>query len=209
MPGGRLTEHDVVGPHGEVDVLELLVAQILKREIELVANVLTHRAGNGNSTGFCDPFKPRGDVHSIPEDVVIIDNHVAQIDSNPEFDAAVIGNPDIAGAHFPLNFGRAFDRIHNAGEFDEHPIAGQFDNPPVMLRNGRIDELGAVSLEAGQCADFIRAHKAAVAHYIGGHDRGQSAFHWDNCPKQLVPSLAQCGTMALAAIARQNQRRQL
>ena len=60
-------------------------------------------------------------------------NHVAKIDADAEFDAAVLRHPGIAIAHPALNFRRAGDRVHDAWKFHQHAVAGQLDDASLML----------------------------------------------------------------------------
>ena len=132
---------------------------------------------HGDSAGLCDAFKPRGDIDAIAENIVVIDNHVAEVDADPKLDPPVLGNSGVAGRHIPLDFGGAFDRIHDARKLDQHSVAGQLDDSALMLGNGRVDQFRAMAFEVRQCADLISAHQAAVTDNVGGHDRGKSAFH--------------------------------
>jgi hypothetical protein len=45
-----------------------------------------------------------------------------------------------------------------------------------VLLDFRVDQLAAMGLEAVDCAFLVGAHQPRVARYIGGEDRGETAF---------------------------------
>jgi hypothetical protein len=182
LPRWSVAQNDVVNAHWKLDVLELLLADILKSQVEPIADIVADRLRDGYPSGFGDTFEPGRDIDAVAKNIIVIDDYVAKVDADAEFDTAVFGNPGIADRHIPLNFGGAFDRVYDAGEFDQHSVAGQLDDAPLMLRNGGVNELGPMSLEADERADLVRAHQAAISDYVGGKDRGKSAFHLGNCP---------------------------
>jgi hypothetical protein len=175
--GGGVVDQDIVDSHRELDVLELLLANILERQVEPVADVVAHRLGHRHAAGLGNTFEPGRDIHAIAEQVVIVDNDVAKVDPDPEFDLPVVGDAIVPGAHVPLDFGGTFDRVHDAWELDQHPVAGQLHDAALMPGDCRIDQFVSMTFEAGERADLVRAHQAAVAHHIGSHDRGKAAFH--------------------------------
>lgn len=166
----RIAEDDIVDPDGKFDVLELLVPDILEREIEPVADIVAYRLRYCHAAGLGDAFQPRSDVDPVAEDIVVIDDDVAQIDPDPEFDPPFFGDVGIAAPHSALNLGRAFDRVHDAWKLDQHSVTGQLDDPTLMFRYGWIDQLGPVRLEAGERADLIGTHQPAVTDHVGGQD---------------------------------------
>ena len=55
-------------------------------EIELVLDLLVDSLGDANGAGLGERLEPGGDVDAIAKDVVAIDDHVAEIDTDPEFE---------------------------------------------------------------------------------------------------------------------------
>ena len=51
---------------------------------------------DGDAAGPGDAFEPRGDVDAVAEDVVVLDDDVAEIDADAEFDAPVLGDVVVA-----------------------------------------------------------------------------------------------------------------
>ncbi len=62
---------------------------------------------NADAARLCQAFETGGDVHSIAKDVAVLDDDVAHIDANPEFDATVGWQRGIALGHCRLHLGRA------------------------------------------------------------------------------------------------------
>ena len=88
---------------GPVDVLQVLVAHVLEDEVELVADMVAHRAGHGDAAGPGDAFEPRGDIDPVAKDVVVLDDHVAKVDADAELDPAVLRHVGVAGSHLALD----------------------------------------------------------------------------------------------------------
>jgi hypothetical protein len=59
------------------------------------------------------------------------------------------------------------------GELDERAVARGLHHPPAVRGDLRVDELAPVRLQARERADLVRAHEPAVAHDVGGKDRGK------------------------------------
>ena len=60
------------------------------------------------------------------------------------------------------------DRVDDAREFRQHPVAGRLDDAAVMLADLWVDELAAMRLEAFVRSFLVRAHQTRVARHIGG-----------------------------------------
>jgi len=64
------------------------------------------------------------------------------------------------------------NRIHNAAELSQQPVASVLDKPPTVLSDFRIDKRAQVALEMGVSALFVEASQPAVASHIGRQDGG-------------------------------------
>ena len=139
--------------------------------------MLAHRLRDGDPAGPGNALDARGDVDAVAEKVAALDDDVAEVDSDAEFDSPVLGHVSVAGRHGLLHGAGTLDRIHDARKFDEHAIAGEFDDATRMPADLRLDELGLVLLQALQGTNLIGPHQPAVADDIGSHDRGKPALH--------------------------------
>jgi hypothetical protein len=57
-----------------------------------------------------------------------------------------------------LDFDCTANRVHDARELDQHPIAGGLDNPPAVLSNLRVHEGASMGFELAQSAPLISPH---------------------------------------------------
>jgi len=69
----------------------------------------------------------------------------------------------------------AADRVDDAREFRQHPVAGRLYDAAGMLADLHLYELAAMHLEALVRAFLIGAHQARVVRHIGGENRGETA----------------------------------
>src|SRR4051812_36945605 len=105
------------------------MSRILEGKVELASDLFVHDTRNADPVGLGQRFQPSGNVDAVTEDVVRLDNDVANIHANAKADAFVLSYSGITADHAPLHFGRAHHGIDNARELDEHAVAGGFDYP--------------------------------------------------------------------------------
>jgi hypothetical protein len=137
-----------VDPHRPRNVLDPLLAQILKDKGQPVAHVVMDRIGDEHPAGIGQGFDPCCDVDAVTVEVVALDDHVAEIDADAPFDAVVRRDTSVPLGHPLLHFDRAAHRVDDAGKFDQDAVAGGLDDPAVVLGDLRIEELAAQRLEA-------------------------------------------------------------
>ena len=160
--------------HRAGDVLDLLHALVLESEVELVAHLVAHHPAHADPAGLGQGFEAGGNIDAVAEDVLILDDDVADIDLNAEFDASIGRHSVVALGHPPLHFDRAPHRINHARELDQHPVAGSLDDATMMFSDLGIDQFAAMPFEPFVRPFLIRAHETRVAHHIGGEDRGKA-----------------------------------
>jgi hypothetical protein len=81
VPGAEITHP--VDPHRPRNVLYLLFSQILESEIELVAHLITNNPADADPAWLGEGFKSRRDIHPLAENVVFLNDHVAEVDPDP------------------------------------------------------------------------------------------------------------------------------
>ena len=69
-----------------------------------------------NAAGICQGLDPCGDVDAVTKDVVLLDDYVAKVDADTEFDTPVSRTTGIDFGHRALHCDRAAHRIDDAGE---------------------------------------------------------------------------------------------
>src|SRR5439155_15846520 len=67
-----------------VDVFQLLVTQVLESEIKPITDLVANDMRNGDTTRFGDALQSRRYVNTVAEDIVALNNHVANVDADAE-----------------------------------------------------------------------------------------------------------------------------
>jgi len=101
-------------------------------------------------------------------DIIAIDDHVAEVNSDPKVNGVIAWYVCGTLRHPSLHDNRAFDSGDNAGKLQQKAITGGLHDPTAMFFNEGIDELGAVGFQRRKCPAFVSLHEAAVA---GPHGR--------------------------------------
>ena len=167
---------DSIGADRPSDILEGLLAHICKDEVEPAGRVLLNPSGYANPARIGERFEPRGDIDSVAKNVAILEDDVALMDADAQLDAAVWRTVATPISYFALDPYRTAERIDDADELDEKPVAGGLDQPAAMRRNRRVDHLGPNEPEPMQRAFLVGTDQARIARDIGRQDRRQPAF---------------------------------
>ncbi len=148
------------------------MAEVSDRQIEpsldLPIGVLrqTDRPGRGNA------FKPGGDVDAVAHQIAVaLLNHVAQMNSDPVFDAALRRQAGVALDEAILHFNGAAYRVDHAAKLNEAAVPGTLDDASVMGVNGGIDQIAAQPPQPRQCAILVRPREPTVADDIRDQNR--------------------------------------
>jgi hypothetical protein len=141
------------------DVLDALIADILERDIvQSLADLVAHRARNADASRLREHFEARRHVDAVAKDVVVLDDHVAQIDADPKLHPSRRRDVRVAPCHPALDLGCAQYRIGDAVELDQHAVASGLDDAAAILRDGRIDELDPMGLETRESTGLVDLH---------------------------------------------------
>ena len=76
------------------------------------------------------------------------DDDIADMDSNAHPDVPIGRHVSVGLRHRPLNGGRAFDRIHGAGELRQQAVAHQLEDASAMGADERLDQFRAPLAQA-------------------------------------------------------------
>src|SRR6516162_3296099 len=71
------------------DILDAMAAERMVIEIELIPDLLVNSVGDANGARPSESLEAGSDVDAITEDVAAVDDHVAEIDTDPEFETPV------------------------------------------------------------------------------------------------------------------------
>src|SRR5437879_1011497 len=72
--------------------------------------------------------------------------------------------------HAALPVGGAAQRVHGAGEFHQHPVAGRLDQPAAMRGNGRVDHYRADRSQPFEGAFLVGPDQPRISRDISSHD---------------------------------------
>ncbi len=162
--------------HGMADVLHRLLAAVGEGERQLVADLVMDGAGDGDAARLGQRLEPRRDIDTVAENVAALDDDVAEIYADAEFEAAVGQNLGIARRHRALNGGGAADGGDHALELGQEAVAGGLDQAALMRGDHGLEHRAAMRVERAQRADLVAAHEPAIAHHVGHHDGGEPAL---------------------------------
>ena len=126
--------------HRRCDVLERDLAGIREGEVDLAAHLRVHGVGEEHAARRRLAFQSRRDIHAIAENVVAVDDDVAEIDADTKGNRFVIRTPTVRSAiAFCTEIG-ALHRIDGAGELDQRAVAHHLHDSPAVRGHGRIEE---------------------------------------------------------------------
>src|SRR5262245_8346014 len=79
-----LTRHDAVDVDRPTDVLQLALAEVGELDRHLVPHISMHRPGDDDLTRSGHLMDARGDVDAVPDKLVLVDDDVLDVDSDPQ-----------------------------------------------------------------------------------------------------------------------------
>ena len=149
-----------------------LFAKILEGDRQRPSCVLLNPRRYADATRLGKTFEACCDIHAVAEDVIGLDDYVAQIDANTECDLLV---RDYAGTSLGdtlVDLDCTPNGLHDALEFCKKAVADCLYACPAVIGDGRHQKLAKQRSDARMRALFVRSHKAAVAGDVGDEDRG-------------------------------------
>ena len=178
-----------VGPHGPGDVLERLLAEVDELSLDPATHMIVGGAGDAYAARLADGFEPRCDIDAVAQNILAVDQHVAEIDADAVEDASGLGNARVAFGHLLLHANRALDRRDDRRKFQQHAVAHRLDEPAAESANDRRRRLAMFPHRARR-PRFVIAHQPRVADDVGGEDRGEAAglAHSSGIPALRRPS---------------------
>ncbi len=178
---------DPIHPDRARDISEVLLAHIREGEIEPAGHVLLNPRGYANPARLGQSLEPCCDIDPIAENVAILDDDVALMDADTQLDAMVCRTVITTIGGLTLDLDCAAERIDDAGELDEQPVAGRLDQPPAMRSDCRVDHLCPDGPQPVEGSFLVNPDQARIAGDIGCQDRGEPTFRatWSlgvHCP---------------------------
>src|SRR5262249_37671354 len=157
-------------------VLDLLVAHVLERKIELIAHLIAHDAADADPAWLRQSLQTRSDIDAVAVNILVVDDDVTDVETDAKLDTLFRRDLGVALGDLPLDVDRAAYRIDDARKLDEDAVARGLDDAPAVLRDFWIDDRASVALECGQRAFLIHAHQPRIACNIPGENGREAAF---------------------------------
>src|SRR5262249_14150196 len=159
-----------VRTHWPSDIFDALLANVRERVGEFVSDLVTHDARDTDPARLRQRLQPGGYVNAISEDVVVLGDDIPEVDPDTELNPRLGRGARIPLSHPALHFQCAAHRIHKAGKFGKHPIAGILHNAAAVLLDLRIDQFAKMRPEPRVRAFLVYSHQARVSGDISGEN---------------------------------------
>ena len=161
-----------INPHWARDVLDALLPHVLEGAIELVAHLVAHYPADADPAWLGQGFQTRCDIDPVAEDIVVLYNHVAQVDADAEPNPALFGHVEPALGHPALDLHCTAYGIHHARKLCQEPVARVLHDPAAVFGDLGVDQFPEVGLEPFVRPFLVGAHQPRIRNYVGGEDRG-------------------------------------
>ena len=150
-----------------------MLAQIGEADGKLLAHMLAHRGADTDLVRLRQSLEARRDIHSIAEDVAVLDDDVAHIDADAEPYALALVKIGVAILHSLLQHHGAAHRIDDRRKLDQKAVPRGLDDASLVLGDQRVDELPAVGFERGKRPFLVGAHEPRISGHVSGKDGGE------------------------------------
>ena len=149
------------------DVLHRLAAKIVERDIEAAADIIMHARRNANPARIVHRLDTRGDVDPVAEDILALDDDVADVDAETEEYPLIVRQPGITLRDAALNIHGVRHGVDGTGELDQRAITRRLYDVAAMPGDLRMKKLRAEGIEARQGACLVLSHHLGIADDVG------------------------------------------
>jgi len=94
--------------------------------------MVSHRSRDANSAGVGERFQAGRNIHTVTEDVVLLNDYVAKVDADSKSYAPLLRHFGLAVDHPPLDLDGATNRVNHAGKLHQHYIASILHDPAAV-----------------------------------------------------------------------------
>ena len=151
-------------------------AQGRETDRQPMASLLVYVARDADPARLRQLLEPGCQVDAFAEDVVVLVDHVAEADPDPELDT-IAGRPRLlVPEHRLLHFHGCLHRFRGARELDQGTVAHQLDDPAAVVRQDGLDDRLAERLEPSERTGLVLLDQPRVADDVGGQDGGEPAL---------------------------------
>ena len=135
------------------------------------------RARQADSAGSAQALESRGDVDAVAHQIAIgFFDHVSDMNAEAKFDALIRREAGVAIDHRALNFDCASCGVDHAAKLDDCPVARAIDDPSVVERDGRVDEVTAQGAQSCKRFLLVGAREFREARNVRREDGRQLAL---------------------------------
>ena len=128
---GFFRRQQAIDPHRPAHVLEAFFADIGETALPRLAEGRVDRLRNADASRFRQPLDPLRDVDAVPVDIVVVDDDVAEVNADPELEAAPAGSPRGGNGRLYALGGR--HRARHCREFGQDGVAGVIYGRPAVM----------------------------------------------------------------------------
>jgi hypothetical protein len=126
-----------------------------------------------------DALKPCRNIYAVAKNVMWLDNHVADVDADPESYTLIFRLRGCKCRHSGLELQCSPNRFDSAGEHRQKSIAGILDDPTTMFGDRGRYTVREERCQFGVRSLFIMVHQPRIAGYVSRQYRRQPAFNPD------------------------------
>ena len=158
------------------DILEFSLAKVADHEIEAPLDLPVGVLRQADRSGLGDSLETRGDIDAVAHQVAVaLFDDVAEMNADPELDAA-LGRQAGVALHEPvLQLDRAAYCVDHAAKFDDEAVAGALDHTSAMDGDRRLDQVAPQRAQTRQDPILVGARQPRVADDIRHENRRQLA----------------------------------
>ena len=169
------------------DVLQGQAAKIGKARLEPACDSLVNSARDQYASCRRLCFQSRCNVHAVAVEIISLDDHVAKMKTDAEYDSLRVGPSRVDVVHGLLELDRRRQGVDGAGELYERAVADQLDQPAAIPRDRWVEAPLSMLAQSRQCSTLVAPHEAGVADDVGSENRHQFALVMDhgNFPRSL------------------------
>nr|WP_233421979.1 hypothetical protein [Ruegeria profundi] len=157
--------------NGFGDILDLSHPQIFDGEIELGMDLFENASRHVNAIRDSQAFNACGDIYTIPVNVILIDDNVANIETDPVSHLRILRQVRISDAYIVLHVQRTPNGLNCTCKLKKQAVAHQFDDAPMSRSDNWFKKLLAMGFDPCKRAGFVISNKTAIANHIGGKYR--------------------------------------
>ena len=153
------------------NILKALFAEVDELGCDLPQNLIVGRRRDADTARFCDALEPSRNIYAIAKNVMWLDNHVADVDTDTELKAPIFHVFDCKFINTGLEKHRSPNRFDRARKLCQEPVPGVLDNAAAVIGYCRGDSVREERCQFGMRGLFVIVHEPRVASHVGGQYR--------------------------------------